>query len=69
MDVGFGFFVKWALLAIVGGVAAMILFLVFGAAWAAWGALATFVVIGGVVLLIGWLYDRRQVARYEELGD
>jgi hypothetical protein len=47
--------------AIVGiGIAAGIVFLVIGAAFLAWGLLGAFVVIGGILLAIAWLYDRRQ---------
>lgn len=62
---GTGFWVKWALVAVGAGLAAMILFFILGAAWAAWGALGAFVFIGAVLLLIGWIYDRRHPERSE----
>jgi hypothetical protein len=30
----------------------------------AWGFLGAFVVLGLILLLIGWLYDRREARRY-----
>jgi len=48
------------------GVGILLFFAVFSRAFYQWGALGTFIVIGAVLLLIGWIYDRRQVRRYEE---
>jgi hypothetical protein len=45
------------------GIAAGILFWVIGAALLTWGVLGTLIVIGGILLAIAWVYDRRQ-ARY-----
>jgi uncharacterized membrane protein HdeD (DUF308 family) len=51
---------------IILGVALFVFFLVINRAFYAWGALGTFIVLGGILLLIAWFYDRRQVRRYEE---
>jgi hypothetical protein len=48
------------------GIAVGILFLLVGAALAAWGVLGAFVVFGGLALGIAWWYDRRRQAEYDE---
>ena len=60
--------------AIIGGsiacvVAAIILFLIIGAAWARWGFLAMFLVFALIMLGIGWVVDRRARNRDYGLGD
>ena len=56
--------------AIVGiGIAAAIVFALIGAAVIAWGVLGAFIVLGGLALGIGWLYDRRRVREYESLPE
>lgn len=53
--------------AIVGiGIAAAILFLVIGAAFVAWGVLGALIFFGGLALGIGWMFDRRRQAQYDE---
>jgi uncharacterized membrane protein HdeD (DUF308 family) len=41
----------------------MILFWVIGAALLAWGVVGAFAVLGGILLLVAWMHDRRE-ARY-----
>jgi hypothetical protein len=41
-------------------VAGSILFLVLGWAWATWGFFATFLVLGAVLMLSAYIYDRRR---------
>jgi hypothetical protein len=40
--------------------------LIFYRAIYAWGFIGTVVVVSAVMLLLGWLYDRRQAHRYDE---
>jgi hypothetical protein len=67
MELGIGFWVKWALICVGIGLACMIGFLLFNRAWYAWGALGTFVVVGAVLLTIAWIHDKREAKRYEAL--
>jgi hypothetical protein len=65
MELGWGFWLKSAIFVVVAGLALMILFFVFGVVWAAWGVLGTFAFVAAVLLLIGWIYDRREAKRRE----
>ena len=51
------------------GIGLCIIFLILNRAFYAWGALGAFIVIGGILLLIAWIFDRRQVQRYRELDE
>jgi hypothetical protein len=42
-----------------GGIAALLLFLLIGRVWYAWGVLGALIFFGGLILLFGWIYDRR----------
>jgi hypothetical protein len=58
-------------LALVGGclaigIGGLVLFLIIGQAWAAWGVLGTFVFFAAVLLAIAYVYDRRQKKSYED---
>jgi hypothetical protein len=65
---GAGFWLKMFGLIVVGGIAALVIFLLIDAAWYRWGALGAllffFVLIGG----IAYISDRRQQKQYEELA-
>jgi hypothetical protein len=61
---GFKFFVWLAAVVIGGGIALLIILLLFSRAVYAWGFLGAFIVLAAVLLLIGWLYDRREARRY-----
>jgi hypothetical protein len=61
---GFKFFVWLAAVVIGGGLVLLIVLLLFSRAVYAWGFLGAFVVLGLILLLIGWLYDRREARRY-----
>lgn len=41
-----------------------ILFWVIGAALLAWGVLGATLVLGGILLAVAWVYDRRQARHY-----
>jgi hypothetical protein len=65
---GAGFWLKMFGLILLGGIAALVLFLLIDAAWYRWGALGAllffFLVIGG----ISYIHDRRQQHQYEDLA-
>jgi hypothetical protein len=50
---------------IAGGIAFLILFLIFDWAVYTWGIFGAFVAIAAVLLLVAWIYDRRKVREYE----
>jgi membrane protein YdbS with pleckstrin-like domain len=65
---GGGFWLKVFGVLILGGIAAMLIFLVFEAVWYRWsllGAVALFVV---VLLGIAYVGDRRSQQRYEDMA-
>jgi hypothetical protein len=49
------------------GIAALIFFLLIDIAWMAWGAFGTLLVLGAILLVFAWFYDKRQARRYDEL--
>jgi hypothetical protein len=55
---GFGFFLKIAGLVIAGGLIAMIIFLILSHFVYAFGFLGGFLIFAGLLLGIGWLWDR-----------
>ncbi len=59
---GWGFWLKLMGGVLLVGLAIWVIFLVVGVAWAAWGAFGTMIFFIGVLLLIGYIYDRRQQA-------
>ena len=61
---GLRFFAWLAAVVIGGGLVLLIVLLLFSRAVYAWGFLGAFVVLGAILLLIGWLYDRREARRY-----
>jgi hypothetical protein len=50
------------------GVAALIVFMVFGRMWEAWGFFGAFLVFAALLLAYGWLYDRRERNRRNRLA-
>jgi cell division protein FtsW (lipid II flippase) len=70
MDAGMGgsFWLKVFGVLVLGGIAAMLVFLLFEAAWYRWsflGAVALFIV---VLLAIAYVGDRRSQQRYEDMA-
>jgi hypothetical protein len=63
-ELGFKFYGWLALLTILGGVALLVVLLIFSRAIYAWGILGAFLVISAILLLVGWWFDRREVQRY-----
>jgi hypothetical protein len=44
-----------------------LLFLLDDAAWYRWGAIGALIFFSALVLLWGWIYDRRHAKEYERL--
>jgi NhaP-type Na+/H+ and K+/H+ antiporter len=70
MDAGMGgsFWLKVFGVLVLGGIAAMLVFLLFEAVWYRWSLLGAIVVFTGVLLLIAYIGDRRSQRRYEEIA-
>ncbi len=49
------------------GIGLLLCFLVIDRAAYRWGSLGAFAVLAVALLLTGWIYDRRQTRRYEQL--
>jgi hypothetical protein len=62
--IGAGFFFKIAGICLVCGVGAVILLMIFWRAVYAWGFFGAFLAVAAVLILFGWIYDRRN-ARIE----
>jgi hypothetical protein len=56
---GFGFWIKCVGVILLGALACLVVFLLLDIAWAAWGGFGALVAIAAVLLLVAWLYDRR----------
>jgi hypothetical protein len=56
---GAGFFLKIAGVVVALGILTMIVFLIFSRAVYAWGFFGAFLVLGAVLCLFAWIYDRR----------
>jgi membrane protein implicated in regulation of membrane protease activity len=65
-ELGFRFWVWLAAVIVGGAVALLIVLLLFSKAVYAFGFFGAFVALAVVLLLIGWIYDRRQQQKYEE---
>jgi hypothetical protein len=48
------------------GVGGFLLFWFVGAAWYRWGFFGGLLVLGGVLLIVAWIYDRRATRVYDE---
>jgi len=58
----------WLIAVVFGcGIAAMVIFLLIGAATQAWGVLGAVLAFVAVLLGIAWVYDRRKQAQYGKL--
>jgi len=69
VDEGLGarFWFKLIGIVILGGIGAMILFLLVTSAWYRWGAIGAIIFFSALVLLWGWIYDKRHQKEYERL--
>lgn len=63
---GFKFFLWLAGIIIVGGLVLLVAFLIFSRAVYAWGILGGFLAFAVVVLIFGWIYDKRHAHDYDE---
>jgi uncharacterized membrane protein len=61
------FWFKLIGIVILGGIGAMILFLLVTGAWYRWGGIGAIIFFSLLVLLWGWIYDRRHAKEYERL--
>jgi hypothetical protein len=61
---GFRFYARLAGIGILVAIVGLILMLIFSRALYAWGIFGTFLLLAVVLLVIGWVIDRRD-ARYE----
>jgi uncharacterized membrane protein len=52
---------------VLGGIAAVLLFVLVGGAWYRWGALGMIIFFSALVLLWAWIYDRRHKKDYERI--
>ena len=64
---GAGFWFKILGLAVAFAVGGILLFSFMGAAWARWGGLGALLFFSAVALAYGYIYDRRQVKKYQDL--
>jgi hypothetical protein len=62
---GFGFYARLAGITVAIGIACLILMLIFTRALYAWGVFGVLLALGAVLLLAGWLIDRRAQRRYQ----
>jgi hypothetical protein len=51
------------------GIAALLVWLLISAAWLRWGAFGALLFFGGILIVFGYIYDRRQAKRYEDLPE
>jgi hypothetical protein len=51
---------------VAAGIGVILLFILIGRAWEAWGALGALIFFFLLLLAFGWVYDRRQARAYEE---
>ncbi len=70
MDAGMGgsFWLKVFGVLVLGGIAVMLVFLLFEAVWYRWSLLGAIAFFTGVLLLIAYIGDRRSQQRYEEIA-
>ena len=66
-DDGFGrrFWIRFIGVLIAFAIGATLCFILFDRAVYRWGFLGTFIVLAAVLLLIGWIFDRRHTQTYE----
>lgn len=65
-DLGAKFWWKAFGICVAVGVAGMLLFMLLGAAWYAWGAFGTILLFGAGLLIFAWLWDKREARTYKD---
>jgi Flp pilus assembly protein TadB len=68
MELGWKFWLGVIGFALAVGIGGFLAFVLIGWAWYAWGLFGMFLVFGGVAVLIGWIYDRREAKRRKRLA-
>lgn len=68
-ELGAGFWLKTIGVVVAMGIAGLVLFLILGMAWYAWGLLGAFLFVVAVLVGIAWIYDRSHARRYDDLTD
>jgi hypothetical protein len=58
--VGFGFWLKVSAIAVAVAIVAVIVLLLISSAFVAWGVFGGFLALAIVLVLIGWITDRRR---------
>ena len=66
MELGWGFWLKLMGGVILVGLALWVVLLVLDLAYAAWGAFGAMVFFIGVIVLVAYIYDKRQQATWDE---
>lgn len=66
MELGWGFWLKLMGGVILIGLALWVVLLVLDLAYAAWGAFGAMVFFIGVIVLVAYIYDKRQQATWDE---
>jgi Flp pilus assembly protein TadB len=67
-SLGARFWLMFILLCVGAVVAALVVALIFGRLWYAWGFFGLFLVLGAGLLAFGWAFDRRERKRRERLA-
>jgi hypothetical protein len=57
---GFGFWLKVSAIAVAVAIASVIVLLLVSSAFVAWGVFGGFIALAIVLMLIGWITDRRR---------
>jgi hypothetical protein len=57
---GFGFWLKVSAIAIAAAIVSVIVLLLISSAFVAWGVFGGFLAVAVVLILIGWITDRRR---------
>jgi hypothetical protein len=65
-ELGFRFYAWLAAVIVGGGLVLLLVLLLFSKAIYAFGFLGAFLVLAAVLLLVGWIFDRREQRKYEE---
>lgn len=68
MELGGKFWLAFIAGAIGLTIAGFLFFLLIGNAWARWGFLGGCLFLAAILILFGWIYDKRDKRRRESLG-
>ena len=68
-ELGAGFWLKMIGVIFAIGIGGLVVFLIIGWAWYAWGFLGAFIFVAAVLALIAWMLDRSRAKRYDDLTD